>query len=860
MIGCISTKKKQISRIAIVITILVFTCLGYSIQAGARTDDQFMVTKKAEINIQKFLTDKKVDMSKPESYSKEIADAFQKAFDSVKNDYELKSGEYVQINVPAGTYYINKRLKIRSNTYLKLDSNAVIKNLNRSPSGPMLANYYTNSADTKYKGYDGASNIVIDGGTWDGNVGSQNDIDSGFSNMIFVHAKNIVIKNLTVKSNFQGHLIELAGVQNGHILNCTLQDYITKTETASSNKDKEAIQLDITHDDTMVPTMGGYDDTVCKDIVIKGNRIENFSRGIGSHAAVRGIYNQNITIEGNTFVNVANEGILAYNYRKVNITGNTFNNVGTSIKILNKTGSVEASYKETLSGVSTTYPSNYEISITNNTINSTKTGSTAEITLEDKKEKVLGNTVISGNTISTAKNAISICGTKSTNVSGNNITKATKGIIIQNGNGDSITSNSIANCSAGAIMNDAKSTNLSIKQNSISGGSYGIRLYNTQNSTVEGNQVNSTGNTGIYLYNNCSGISVSGNSVSKSGSYGILLNNTVSNSNVANNSVKYSAKKGITVCTNSNNNQVVNNDIGYNKTNGIDVNDKCTNVNITGNKVYNNGQIGVYVNSNVSGVNIESNTVYMNKQNGIGLKSNCSNSTIKLNTVHKNGKIGISINSKCNNIVVTSNSINSSGSNGIGVSDYSTNTTITSNKVGSNKKHGISIYNNSNNISVTSNNIFRNRQYGVSVSTKSVKAKVQKNTLSNNTKSAIYVKSSDSATIKNNQLKNNKTTPIMVKSSKKCSVGTFSTPKVNGVKKSTKKLKVSTAKTNKVIAYVGKKKLKVTNVKKIDKKTKKKKATGDFTAPLSKLKKNNKISIYVSDKGSNKVTISKTVK
>ena len=66
-------------------------------------------------------------------------------------------------------------------------------------------------------------NILITGGVWDGGDIAEAVINSNL--LYFGHAKNIIIKNTTIKNCYGAHAIEFAGVRDSTINQCKISGF-----------------------------------------------------------------------------------------------------------------------------------------------------------------------------------------------------------------------------------------------------------------------------------------------------------------------------------------------------------------------------------------------------------------------------------------------------------------------------------------------------------------------------------------------------------------------------------------------------------------------------------------------------------
>ena len=275
----------------------------------------------------------KFDKIRAASYAKTIEVKLtdgQDATSEIQNalDAAAKAGtkkKQALVKVPAGTYYISKTLIIGSNTCLKLDSKTTIKKNTKSkePINTMLRA----QKGTKGK-YSDHSNITVQGGKWDAGFIEYNG-KSGGSVFMFAHVNKLKVLDVTLCNCFGTHLLELGGVKNCTVKNCEFYGF----KAADSDVEKEAIQLDVCHSESILPNGEPYDDTPCEKITISGCNFHDYPRGIGSHMMVEGIYHKTIKITDNKFQDIEKAAIYGYNYVSLTIKGNTIKNAGCGIQL-----------------------------------------------------------------------------------------------------------------------------------------------------------------------------------------------------------------------------------------------------------------------------------------------------------------------------------------------------------------------------------------------------------------------------------------------------------------------------------------------------------------------------------------------
>ncbi len=250
--------------------------------------------------------------------------------------YATVADEMINVIIPDGTYYIGSTLKVWTETNIQLSANAVIKRLPSAEGKSMIVN----RTSTNNGGYTAAHDITISGGTWDGNT-----TGTDHSNLLyFGHAKNVTIKNTTIKNDSGAHLIEFSGVQNAVVENVTLTGFVmSKNLTASQNTAKEAIQIDHCSGETNAPGMEPFDGTACDGVTIRNCNITNYMAGIGTHT--QGNYaSKNILIENNTFDNITNACLNLRKFENVTVRNNTANNCTTFVYASESQGLIENNY------------------------------------------------------------------------------------------------------------------------------------------------------------------------------------------------------------------------------------------------------------------------------------------------------------------------------------------------------------------------------------------------------------------------------------------------------------------------------------------------------------------------------------
>lgn len=226
-------------------------------------------------------------------------------------------GIFTKVVIPKGTYLISSALVVYSDTWIYCEEGVEIKRC--ISYGPMLR-----CDNNGIGGYDGVKNVIVEGGLWNGNT-DQWPNTADFSNIRFAHCRNILLKDMHVKNNENGHHMEIGGAADVTIEGCTFTGY-------TGYRKKEAIQLDCMNNSRVFAGYAPFDDTSCENVVIKNNLFSGICRGFGSHSATLGIYYTDILIEGNVFENLDDMAMIMYNYKNCTITNNTITNCASGIE------------------------------------------------------------------------------------------------------------------------------------------------------------------------------------------------------------------------------------------------------------------------------------------------------------------------------------------------------------------------------------------------------------------------------------------------------------------------------------------------------------------------------------------------
>ena len=500
----------------------------------------------------------------------------------------------------------------------------------------MIANYCVGK-----KGYEGAGNITIHGGTWDfqGKKGQVN-YNVSMEAIRLMHGSHFTISDATMQNLYLSHYLTIEGVSDVSITNCTFKDM------QKPSAKKEAIHIDIMHNDSMAPSSQDntiYDDTFCNDVTISGCTFSNVPRGVGTHIAVAGLYPSNINISNNTFTDMTYEAIKAYHYKNVTIENNTITNAACGIKAYlyaspddnDKDEEGDSNYLDALKGAATEgVPSNLNLSIKNNTIRGIKDSNIGfGIHVVGNKDRIVNGAVIEGNrvasngsissklagiyvnyanSVSVASNVLEQCGesgillSSSSNltVTGNTVTKAAKnGILSQDGNTVNVFSNTIT-----------------------SAGAHGVYMKQTNGATISQNTIAKDKSGAICADKSCPAVQITKNQITSSGKNAISVLSSPK-ALIQNNTIQTSKNFGLYL-TKSNSAKIQSNKVNNTGSTGIIAQDS-TSVSVKKNTVNKTGKFGILMQKTKKSYAV-SNTIFATKNYSIIYSNNCKNKRLNL--------------------------------------------------------------------------------------------------------------------------------------------------------------------------------------------------------------------------------------
>lgn len=528
--------------------------------------------------------------------------AVQEALDLQKGDkpaYDL-----LTVYIQPGTYDMTEALIVYGNTTIRAAGDATIRYVRKKVSGNQGRAPLISNACSGRGGYTGASNITIEGGTWDFQ-GHQGGVSYGITMEAFrfMHGRNIRITNVTMQNLYLSHFLTIEGVEQVEVSGCVFQNYVDRTSK------KEAIHIDCLHNDSMAPSNQEnvvYDDTICNHISIHHNVFSQVPRGIGTHIAVAGLFPSDILISNNSFTDITYEAIKAYHYKNVLITGNTITRAGCGIRYYlyaadsDRDEEGKSNYLPALAGtVTEATPSNLNVIIQWNTIRDITPGSKIGfgIHLAGSPDRIVSDVTVANNVIAS---------------SGNTATSRS-GICMKYVNNIRLIWNSVYDA-----------------------GGAGVLITYGKNITATGNQVKRPAGNGMMVQSS-SAVSLSGNKVVTAGKRGIYLKAT-SDTSLVSNVIKKDTKGGIGLTGNSIRVQITKNTLSHSGKNAVSLSGSGQAV-IQSNTVQSPGKFGIYAYRS-DDCKISQNIVTASKSTAV-IASTSTGTKVEGNTIDKTGKYGI---------------------------------------------------------------------------------------------------------------------------------------------------------------------------------------------------------------------------
>lgn len=421
---------------------------------------------------------------------KPSAAAIQKALDEI---HRQGGGQLI---IPDGIYLIEKRMVVYENTRVTMAHNCVLL---RGWAG----GFFINGLPTDhFKGYNGRGNIIIEGGTLDGNYANigkypTNAMDS----IILGHASNIIIDRVIFKDTITAHAIDANGINNLQITNCKFRGFIDLSP-AKNRPYSEAIQLgEFTK--AGMNQFGAFDGTPNKNVLVahnefgKSDLLGAWGCGSGNHYTVYDVFQTDITIFDNTFEDCGFAGIRTFKWGEVKILDNRFKRCRDCVRITQANGGIESS--KNIDGTQKDRPQSAQnVLIRGNDFYDYRDYAILTFGQIYKKEiawsdgiRILGNYFhlkAQDNGQHKNEQAIKLVHAKNARISENRLYGGRRGIWIEGCFNTFVESNEISNMDTEAVFIEKSRDKTST-------------VTKSSHVTINRNEINSTGRNGIYVQN-----------------------------------------------------------------------------------------------------------------------------------------------------------------------------------------------------------------------------------------------------------------------------------------------------------------------------------------------------------------------
>lgn len=405
------------------------------------------------------------------------------------------NGGNKRVYIPKGTYLIKSTLQIFNKTDVVMDMDTII--LNDSGVEWAFSNGEIGNPTYSY-GYDGDGDITISGGVVDNIIKQEASVNS--CAIGFAHGKNIKILNVTFKNNYSSHFVEINSCKNVIISGCIFYNLITNIPGS-----RACINVDWSNAGGF-PAFGGYDGTVCDDVLITDCTFINGDIAVDSHGKPSDAIpeHKNIRFVNNHLENMASGGVGCQFWNNAIVSGNTIKDCnGRNIICW---GSVN-------------------VNVSNNIITGSKFS--AGIVIDNNSGRICNGILVFGNKI-TGGQSIGAYGIRAKdsvriNIIGNIVEGSPdQGIIINTGCRDvSVSSNTVIGAGQRGAVNESISVDsiyVSVIGNCITKGTYDVSLLDgiliggnaTSNVEVGSNAIYDTTRSLVNVSASVSGVIVDG--------------------------------------------------------------------------------------------------------------------------------------------------------------------------------------------------------------------------------------------------------------------------------------------------------------------------------------------------------------
>lgn len=240
----------------------------------------------------------------------------------------LDEGRGRTVYLPPGTYPVSTMLTVFGGTTVLATATTVV----RRTDGPSIVGNGV-LGDMTATGFDGESDIVIQGGVWDVNASNVALNGNGFS---FSHGRNIRVYDVRVRDVQGWHAMELNAVETVRVVNCRFEGF---SDPQGNRQYSEAVHMDYAGGPGHFTLFGAPDFYGCKDVEVSGcyagpsADFPSYPRLVGSHGGPDGHQHAGLRVVGNYADGCTEWAVRLYDWLDGVVQGNQIVGGGGGIQI-----------------------------------------------------------------------------------------------------------------------------------------------------------------------------------------------------------------------------------------------------------------------------------------------------------------------------------------------------------------------------------------------------------------------------------------------------------------------------------------------------------------------------------------------
>lgn len=240
----------------------------------------------------------------------------------------LDAGRGRTVYIPPGIYPVSTMLTVYGGTTVLATATSVIRRLD----GPSIVGNGV-LGDMTATGFDGESNIVIQGGVWDVNA---SDVALNANAFSFSHGRNIRVYDVRVLDVQGWHAMELNAVETVRVVNCRFEGF---SDPQGNRQYSEAVHMDYAGGPGHFTLFGAPDFYGCKDIEVSGcyagpsAAFPSYPRLVGSHGGPDGHQHTGLRVVSNYADQCTEWAVRLYDWLDGVVQGNQIVGGGGGIQV-----------------------------------------------------------------------------------------------------------------------------------------------------------------------------------------------------------------------------------------------------------------------------------------------------------------------------------------------------------------------------------------------------------------------------------------------------------------------------------------------------------------------------------------------